>query len=52
MGELLEMRAQVVEWVAAVVAQKMEAYVLVNKPSERNAPLTIQALVDMVQAGQ
>ena len=52
MGELPEMRAQAVELVAAAVVQKIQAYVLVNNRGERNAPLTIQALVDVLQATQ
>ena len=51
-GELPEMRAQAVELVAAAVVQKIQAYVLVNNRGERNAPLTIQALVDVLQATQ
>ena len=48
-GELPEMRAQTVELVKKAVGQKVRAYVLVNNRSEGNAPLTIQALVDILQ---
>jgi hypothetical protein len=33
-----------------VVRQKVRAYVWVNNRAEGNAPLTVQALVDMIQA--
>ena len=41
------MRAQTVGLVKQAVGQKVRAYVLVNNRTEGNAPLTVQALVDM-----
>lgn len=48
-GELPEMREQTVTLVKEAVRQKVRAYVLVNNRSEGNAPLTVQALVDLLQ---
>ena len=42
--ELPEMRRDTVELVKQAVGEKRKAYLLVNKRSEGNAPLTIQAL--------
>ena len=47
-GELLEMRRETVELVRRAVAQNRRAYVLVNNRSEGNAPLTVQALTEML----
>ncbi len=47
-GELPEMRAETVELVKKAVGQKVRAYVLVNNRTEGNAPLTVQALVDLL----
>lgn len=44
------MRRDTVELVKQAVAEKRRAYVLVNNRAEGNAPLTIQALVDILQA--
>lgn len=49
-GELSEMRAQTVDLVKHAVSRKIRAYVLVNNRTEGNAPLTIQALVDMLRS--
>ena len=47
---LPEMRQDTVELVNKAVAEKRQAYVLVNNRSEGNAPLTIQALRNALQA--
>ena len=46
---LPEMRQEAVSVVKQAVARKRRAYVLVNNRLEGNAPLTIQALVDILQ---
>ena len=51
-GELPKMRAQTVDLVKKAVGQKVRAYVLVNNRSEGNAPLTVQALVEMLSEPQ
>jgi hypothetical protein len=45
------MREQAVELVKKPVQQNVRAYVLVNNRAEGSAPLTVQALVDALQAG-
>jgi septum formation topological specificity factor MinE len=47
-GELPEMRRDTVELVRKAIAQDRRAYVLVNNRSEGNAPLTVQALSEML----
>ena len=47
-GELPEMRRETVELVGKAVAENRRAYVLVNNPSEGNAPLTVQAIMDQL----
>ena len=47
-GELPEMRRETVELVNMALAENRRAYVLVNNRSEGNAPLTVQALSDML----
>jgi uncharacterized protein YecE (DUF72 family) len=47
-GELPEMRRDTVALVRKAVAENRRAYVLVNNRSEGNAPLTVQALVEML----
>lgn len=46
--ELPEMRADTVGLVRQAVSEGRQAYVLVNNRSEGNAPLTVQALVDLL----
>jgi len=48
--ELPEMRRDTVELVKKAVEEQRKAYVLVNNRSEGNAPLTIQALRNALQA--
>jgi len=48
--ELPEMRRDTVELVKKAAGEKPQAYVLVNNRSEGNAPLTIQALRNVLQA--
>lgn len=48
-GELPEMRRDTVELVKKAVKEGRRAYVLVNNRSEGNAPLTVQALVDVLK---
>ena len=48
-GELPEMRAETVDLTKQAVSRRIRAYVLVNNRTEGNAPLTIQALVDILQ---
>lgn len=48
--ELPEMRRDTVELVKKAVGEKRTAYILVNNRSEGNAPLTIQALRNALQA--
>ncbi len=50
--ELPEMRRDTVELVKKAVGEQRKAYVLVNNRSEGNAPLTIQALRNALQAGE
>jgi len=42
------MRRETVELVRKAVAENRRAYVLVNNRSEGNAPLTVQALSDLL----
>ena len=51
-GELPEMRAETVDLVKQATTQKIRAYVLVNNRAEGNAPLTIQALVDLLASSR
>jgi hypothetical protein len=46
---LPEMRRDRVEFVRKAVAEGRRAYVLVNNRSEGNAPLTVQALAEMLR---
>jgi len=48
-GELPEMRKDTVQLIRDVVADERRAYVLVNNRAEGNAPLTVQALVDLLR---
>jgi len=50
--ELPEMRRDTVELVKKAVEENRRAYVLVNNRSEGNAPLTIQALRNALQAAE
>ncbi|MFO0699499.1 MAG: DUF72 domain-containing protein [Nitrospira sp.] len=50
--ELPEMRRDTVELVKKAVGENRRAYVLVNNRSEGNAPLTIQALRNLLAAGE
>ena len=47
--ELPQMRQQTVHVVRQAVNQGRHAYVLVNNRSEGNAPLTVQALCEMLR---
>jgi hypothetical protein len=47
--ELPEMRPETVELVRKAVAENLRAHVLVNNRSEANAPLTVQALSEMLR---
>jgi uncharacterized protein YecE (DUF72 family) len=47
-GVLPEMREQIVTRVKDAVRRKVRAYVLVNNRTEGNAPLTVQALTDLL----
>jgi len=47
-GELPEMRKDTVQLIRDAVADERRAYVLVNNRAEGNAPLTVQALVDLL----
>jgi len=49
-GELPEMRQDAVNLIQQATAENRTAYILVNNRAEGNAPLTIQALVDRLQA--
>ena len=49
-GELPEMRRETVSLVKHAVAGNRQAYVLVNNRAEGNAPLTVQALSDLLRA--
>ena len=46
--ELPEIRRDTVELVRKAVAENRRAYMLVNNRSEGNAPLTVQALSEML----
>ncbi|MDI3461843.1 MAG: protein of unknown function DUF72 [Nitrospira sp.] len=48
-GELPEMRRDTMDLVKRAMAEKRQAYVIVNNRSEGNAPLTIQALMKALQ---
>lgn len=48
--QLPEMRGDTVDLVKKAVRENRKAYVLVNNRSEGNAPLTIQALRNALQA--
>lgn len=50
--ELPEMRRDTVALVSKALAENRRAYVLVNNRSEGNAPLTVQALSDAMEAPQ
>ena len=47
--ELPEMRRDTIDLVKKAIAEKRQAYVVVNNRSEGNAPLTIQALMKALQ---
>ena len=47
--ELPQMRRETVQLVRQAVSEGRRAYVLVNNRSERNAPLTVQALAGMLR---
>ena len=49
-GELPEMRKDTVSLIQEATGENRTTYVLVNNRAEGNAPLTIQALVDRLQA--
>ena len=49
-GELPETRRDTVSLVKQVVEENRRAYVLVNNRAEGNAPLTVEALVDLLRA--
>ena len=49
---LPEMRRDTVDLVKKAVGEKRTAYVLVNNRSEGNAPMTIQALRNALQAAE
>jgi uncharacterized protein YecE (DUF72 family) len=46
--ELPEMRRDTVNLVRTAIAEGRRAYVLVNNRAEGNAPLTVQALADLL----
>jgi uncharacterized protein YecE (DUF72 family) len=48
--ELPQMRRETVQLVRQAVSQGRRAYVLVNNRSEGNAPLTVQALAEMLRS--
>ena len=50
-GELPDMRKEVVVLIKNAIGHNRRAYVLVNNRLEGNAPLTVQALTDMLQTG-
>lgn len=52
MEELPEMRRDTVDLVKQSIGEERKAYVLVNNRSEGNAPLTIQALRNALQAAE
>jgi hypothetical protein len=47
--ELPHMRREAVQLVRHAVSEGRRAYVLVNNRAERNAPLTVQALAEMLR---
>jgi uncharacterized protein YecE (DUF72 family) len=47
-GELPELRVETVDLVKQAVNRGIRVYVLVNNRTEGNAPLTIQALADLL----
>ena len=47
--ELPQMRRETVQLVRQAVSEDRRAYVLVNNRSEGNAPLTVQALAEMLR---
>jgi hypothetical protein len=47
-GDFPEMRRDTVELVRKAMAERRRAYVLVNNRSEGNAPLTVQALSELL----
>jgi uncharacterized protein YecE (DUF72 family) len=49
-GELPEMRSERVDLVRQAVSRRIRAYVLVNNRTEGHAPLTVQGLVDLLEA--
>lgn len=49
---LPEMRRDTVELVKKAIREKRKAHVLVNRRSEENAPLTIQAMMNTLQDGR
>ena len=51
-GELPEMRRDMVDLVKKAIADMRQAYVVVNNRSEGNAPLTIQALIKALQVSK
>jgi uncharacterized protein YecE (DUF72 family) len=51
-GELPEMRQDTVKLVRQATGEGRAVYVLVNNRAEGNAPLTVQALVDMILSEQ
>lgn len=48
-GELSDMRKETVSLVNQAISEQRQAYVLVNNRCEGNAPLTIQALADLLR---
>ena len=48
-GELPDMRKETVSLVKEAIAEKRQAYVLVNNRLEGNAPLTVQAIADLLR---
>lgn len=48
--ELPQMRRETVQLVRQAVSEGRRAYVLVNNRSEGNAPLTVQALSEMLRS--
>ena len=48
-GELSEMRRDTVGLVRKAVTENRRAYVLVNNRSERDAPLTVQGLSELLR---
>ncbi|UVT19983.1 MAG: DUF72 domain-containing protein [Nitrospira sp.] len=48
--ELPDMRRDTMELVKTAVAENRRAYVIVNNRCEGNAPLTVQALMNALQA--